>query len=106
MKLSSAQRDALLMIVERYDHAVRAERSRWGEESAQFVADKGVEVPATVDYRTLHALKDRGLIKLQTREARGESLRKGAFGRLIGGTHKYTSTIFLAAPTPLGREVA
>lgn len=103
MKLSSTQRDALRMVIDRYDRAVQSERARWGEESASFVAAKGVEISG-VGYRTLHALENLGLIRLKYREARGESLRKGAFGRLIGGTHKYTNTIFIATPTPLGRE--
>ena len=103
--LAAVQRDALRTIIDRYDRYVQRERARWGEESASFVAAKGIEI-TDVDYRILHALKDQGLIRLQYKEARGESLRKGAFGRLIGGTRKHTSTIFFAAPTQIGREVA
>ncbi len=103
--LSTAQRAALRAIIDRYDRAVQGERSRWGDEAASFVTAKGVEI-SDVGYRTLHALKDRGLIDLQYRTARGESLRRGAYGRWIGGTRKYEGTIFFAVPTPLGREVA
>jgi hypothetical protein len=103
--LSVTQRAALRAVIARYDRAVHEERSRWGDESASFVAAKGVEI-AGIDYRTLHALRDRGLIRLQYGEARGESLRRGAFGRWTGGTRTYTSTIFFAAPTQLGRETA
>lgn len=105
MKLSAAQEGALRAVVDRYDRMVQSERSRWGEESASIVAGKGVEI-ADVDYRTLHALENRGLVRLRYGEAGGESLRRGAFGRWIGGTRKYTDTIFFATPTDLGRKVA
>ena len=104
MKLSATQRDTLRTVVERYDRAVQGERARWGDESASFVANKGVEISG-VDYRTLHTLENQGLIHLKYGKALGESLRKGAFGRRIGGTRKWTDTIFFAAPTQLGREV-
>jgi len=103
MKLSSTQSAVLRTIVDRYDRAVQSERSRWGEESAQFVASKGVEVSG-IRHQTLHALENLGLIRLKYGQARGEQLRKGAFGRLIGGTRKWTDTTFFAAPTPLGRD--
>lgn len=102
--LSAIQHAALRTIIDRYDRAVREERSRWGDESASFVAAKGVEISGI--HRTLHALKTRGWIQLQYGEARGERLRRGAFGRRIGGTHKYSDTIFFVAPTSSGRETA
>ncbi len=104
-KLSDAQRRALRVIVDRYDRAVRDERARWGEESAQRIVANGVDVPG-FGYRTLHALADRGLVTIKTHEGRGEELRKGAFGRLVGGTRKYHYTVFFAAPTDLGRAEA
>jgi hypothetical protein len=105
VKLSSVQKETLRTIVDRYDRAVQSEHKRWGEESARFVADKGVEISG-VDYRTLHALENRGLIRLRYSKTHGETLRRGAFGRWIGGTRKYEGTIFFAAPTDLGRRTA
>ena len=99
------QHETLRTIVGRYDRAVQGERTRWGDESARYVADKGVEISG-VDHRTLHALENRGLIRLRYGKARGESLRRGAFGRWTGGSRRYEDTIFFAIPTDLGREVA
>jgi len=101
VKLSAAQHKALRTIVDQYDRAIQSERTRWGEESAQFVANKGVAI-VDISLRILHALEDRGLIRLKYGQVSGEKLRKGAFGRLIGGTRKSTDTAFFAAPTPLG----
>lgn len=102
--LSPVQRAALSSIIDRYDRAVQKERARWGDESASFVAAKGIEI-ADIGYRTLHALENRGLLDLKYEKTRGERLRRGAFGRWIGGTRKSEATSFFAIPTPLGREV-
>jgi hypothetical protein len=95
----------LISIVDRFDRAVRDERARWGEMSAARVAARGVET-TEFDYRTLHALANRGLVQLTTAEGSGEELRRGAFGRWIGGTRKSRFVILFAAPTDLGRVEA
>jgi hypothetical protein len=105
VRLTPTQRTALISIVDRFDRAVRDERTRWGEESATRVAARGVET-FEFDYRTLHALANRGLVRLTSAESRGEELRRGSFGRWIGGTRKSSHVILFAAPTDLGRVEA
>jgi hypothetical protein len=104
-KLKPTQDKALYAIVEEYDRAVAAERERWGEASAAAVAAKGIDPALLVKgHRTLHALEDRGMItrKSETRDF-GERLRKGSWGRRLGGTVTDRYTQHLVVPTPAAR---
>jgi hypothetical protein len=103
--LSFTQEAAIRAIVEAYDTAIAGERARWGEASAASVAAHGID-PALIvkSYRTLHALEDRGMItrKSQTRVF-GERLRKGAWGRRLGGTVTDRYSQHMVVPTPIAR---
>lgn len=108
MKLSDTMLQALKAIVLEYDRSVTAERRRWGEEHAQNLAKKGIDPALLVDgHRTLHALEKRGFITFTTRAANfGETPRRGAYGRRIGGVKQQPYTQFIVKPTAAGRAIA
>lgn len=107
MKLSPTMREALSKIVAEDDAAVARELKLWGIASAAAVARKGIDTSQIVSgYKTLHALVYRGLIARTTRTMESESLRRGAYGRWIGGTTRHLSTASRVVPTALGRAIA
>jgi hypothetical protein len=85
MRLTPVQRTVLISIVDRFDRTVH-ERARWAG---------SVEV-SEFDRRTLHALANRGLVKISARESSSEDLR----------TRTRLQVILFAAPTDLGRAEA
>lgn len=103
MKLSPTQEQVLREIVTRYNRDVEFERARWGEESAQRVAGRGV--PAVEHpYRTLHALEKAGLLTLRYSESEASDFRRGSYGRWIGGTTTHAFVNTFALPTQKGQE--
>lgn len=104
MKLTEPQRIALASIIVRYDAFVARELARWGKESADRVAASGIEI-TDVPQRTLHALVDRGLLVMSSREGYYKKDRRGAYGRRIGGTKSGTFINLFFVPTSIGRSV-
>jgi hypothetical protein len=92
---------ALALLVRDYDAAVSGERARWGDVSASHVAEKGVELD--VEDRTMNDLIDRGLAVMTTAQGTGNELRRGAFGRWIGGSRTRTFVVRFYRPTDAGR---
>ncbi len=55
-------------------------------------------------YTTLHALEDLGLVQFRCVHSEHSDLRRGAYGRWIGGTVRWTSSTFLVMLTADGHE--
>jgi hypothetical protein len=107
MRYSATMLEALRRIVAEYDVAAQQERQRWGERSAASLAAKGIDVAGlSRDYRTVHALVDRGALTM-TAEPRtfGETLRKGSWGHRLGGTKQHRYVQIVVVPTERGRKV-
>jgi hypothetical protein len=104
-RLTAVQRAALRAIVAEYDRAVAFERVRWGDKSADVVAARGICADSIALQSTVMALESRGLVQIRRHDVRGEKLRKGAFGKFLGGTKTWTETSFSAAPTDTGRAL-
>ena len=87
-RLSAVQRTALITIISSYDRAVRDELARWGGLGEQGAAARGVETPRSTTARSTRS-QIRGFVHVTTATGSGEELRRGAFGRWIGGTKKH-----------------
>lgn len=108
MSITPAQAEALARVVAEFDRANASNIARWGEPLRGLVAvvtgaHAGTPGWVARDVRTLHALRDAGLIDLTATVERGEALRRGSYGRWIGGTSRRTWVAFAARPTPAGR---
>ncbi len=89
----------LRAIVKEHEDGVIKERKLWGEKSATSLAAKGV-CSANYPWRDVSGLIDRGLLRVVSVEhAEGERLRRGAYGKWIGGTKRTTSSSFMVLPT-------
>lgn len=102
-KLSPVQSEALRTLVVKYRQAVATEGALWGQKSANALAEKGVCVDGwNVAFPTWRALERAGLVTVRTRQTEHESLRRGAYGRWIGGSKTRTETSFTVRPTAAG----
>lgn len=99
MKLSPVMLDALRKLVAEYDAAVLNERVRWGAELKGGIDASG----ASKSYRTIHALIDRGMLTFERCPKTTETLRKGSWGKLLGGTNKHYIGILIVKPTDAAR---
>lgn len=118
MKISPAQQKVFDFFKKAYAHAlsgIEAERQRWGDDSANALEHglktKGIQVfigaPAygsvssnsvTAPVSTWVALERAGYLKLVPVSQQGSELRKGAWGRWLGGTKPTYSRNFYALP--------
>lgn len=96
--LSPTQREALARIVSAFDAMDANERARWGKPFEGFV-DAGDPRRQTIE--RLEAL---GLIEVKREHLVSTSLRRGAYGRWLGGTRRYTDVGFQFRPTEKGRQ--
>lgn len=92
--LSPTMRRALKTIIDRYDRSMKHE-----------VTPIGLAV-FDIDYRTLQALAKRDMIAIKTKVDEDSELRRGSFGRWIGGTERHTTVTLFVTPTALGRAEA
>jgi hypothetical protein len=112
MKLSDAQHRALSAIVNTHDAAVADELKRWGAESSTSLEKRGLPL-GTIELRadtkisvtTLWSLESKGLVTVKAERSEHESLRRGDYGRWIGGTKSHLETTFVVRPTEAGRAV-
>lgn len=94
--LSSAMRAALAKVVRAYD-------AELAHSDAAKLAASGLFVAGLRD-RTMDALVSRGMVEIaSTYEVHGEEFRRGAFGRWIGGTTRWTEIARRYRPTDAGR---
>ncbi len=97
--LSPTMLDALRVIVAEYDAAVLNEKTRWGGElKGGVTAHDGRN-----GYRTVHALIDRGMLTFETARTEAEWLRKGSWGKRLGGTHRRVLVTLIVKPTDAAR---
>lgn len=96
--MTDKQKEALIKIVQRYRLAVNAEQERWGIESAKNIAARGIIV-SDIHRRILDALHEQGFLELAISSGTSSSLRRGAYGRWIGGTKSTTYTTQFWKPT-------
>ena len=103
--LSPTQDAAIRAIVAAYDTAVARERELWGEKSAAAVAAKGIDTAQIVKrHKTVHALEALHLITRKSHvQTFGERLRKGPWGRRLGGTVTDRYVQHMVVPTALAR---
>ncbi len=99
--LSATQTAALAEIIARWDDMSAKELARWGK---TFVP--GGSFIDAVQYRnaTLHVLREKGMITIRTAVHTAERLRRGAYGKWIGGTRLYSETALNVCPTDAGRK--
>lgn len=96
--------DALGKIIDQYDQDVAFQHKRWGEASAARLAEEGIDPALICNYRTIHALADCKLIEITSMTPKyQERLRKGSFGKRLGGTVKDHYIQFIVKPTDAGR---
>lgn len=108
MDLSDVEHAALRDLVARYDALVRHERERWGNELRGGVDVTPQSGRSQAERRKLIlALETAGAIVVDRTSYEVEGpLRKGSFGRLLGGSHKGWSGSWVAKPTAAGRRAA
>jgi hypothetical protein len=108
--ISPTQRKLLAAIIEEYDRAVKNEAKNWGAQGAARVAKRGIEVSLILsrlkaNYKSIHALGDAGAIKWENAGNWNEVLRKGKFGRMLGGTRQVWASAFIVVPLDAGRAM-
>lgn len=101
-QLSPAMRVALRAIVRAFDAANAKEKARWGKA----LADINVLDAGNINPRTFRALADAGLILFSTKTHTAAHLRRGAYGRRLGGTRSEFVVNVFVAPTDSGRREA
>lgn len=108
MKLTAAQRSALADIVNAWDTANEHQIARWGAPlrgGVTLIAGRStLNHSLTFDIRTIRALEDAGLIAVERYDVHSESLRRGSYGRWIGGSTRRVQTGMNAKPTAAGRR--
>lgn len=101
-KLSPAQDKALRAIVAGFDARNAANVARWG---SQISTVNACDVLESYDYRTLFALERAGYITVECYSHGTERLRKGSWGRLLGGTHQSVVVNHMVRPTDAARAL-
>ena len=97
--LTPAQQKALDAIVARYLAEVAWEREHWGDASADRLAERGVFVSDLASIATLRALARKAAIEITDAvPTRSQELRRGAFGRWLGGTRDTFHSRLIARP--------
>lgn len=104
-KLSPTQVSALRDVVTRFDDAVARELKNWGAASAAKVAVNGVDESPDFALPTMNALIDRGMVTFTSHHGEHNSLRRGAYGRWIGGSVTRHFATRRYVPTEKGRVV-
>jgi len=105
--LSPTQVLALRAIVSAYDEAVAFELKRWGAESSAKIAKAGIDPVLYGPQTTINSLLRHGYLTLAgTSRHQTERLRKGAFGKFLGGVHHGEYVQQSVVPTQFGRTVA
>ena len=110
LALSPTQRADLWRIVNTFDAAVERERAHWGATSAEqmrargvALADVNVGLDRQISFRDVHALAERGLLRVETTRNSESSLRRGSYGRWLGGSLQREFTTARVTPTDEGR---
>ena len=113
-KPSAEQERALRAIVVAFDDANTKNVARWGNhikdinvEDVVYHDNKGNRVGAKrrhINRKTLFALEALGLITVKTEVKERSSLRRGAYGKWLGGTTTHTYANYSVAPTELGLQ--
>jgi hypothetical protein len=109
--LSPTQHAKLRSLVEGFDAAIERERTLWGAPSAERMRARGVglaDVNARLDHgislRDVHALTERGLLQVATARTSASGLRRGSFGRWLGGSVQRELVTARVTPTEEGRR--
>jgi hypothetical protein len=104
---TSAQLRLLRAIVDEYDRQNADEMRTWKRPLAGFIdvwsAIQAAHLRRNTD--TIWAIKKAGLISMETVTERHTQLRKGYYGRWIGGSEAYGEIGFKVKPTDAGREL-
>ena len=98
-KMTLVQQNALVAINSKYDEMDASERKNWGKAFTGWL-----DVTGDFDVRTVHKLHDLGLIEFQGVTNVHSIMRRGSFGRWLGGTRNVLSTQILVKPTVEGRQ--
>lgn len=101
MKLSATQDTALRTLVAKFDEKNAANMARWGQEITRINACDALD---SYDYRTLFALERAGYITVECVRGESEHLRRGSYGRWIGGTVKTPHVNHIVRITDAGRD--
>lgn len=100
-KLSSAQEKALVWIVTEWDRRSQKELERWGK---SFVQGRNfVDLDPQFRFATGHRLEELGMITMRTYRGQSEHLRRGSYGRWIGGSVSTSYVQLNVCPTDAGR---
>lgn len=102
--MTPVQRTALARIVQSWDLASANNIRRWGHPLAHGIDVVVGRGEGRVDIRTLTALEDAGFVDVERFQQDAERLRRGSYGRWIGGTVQWTYTSLLVKPTAAGRK--
>jgi hypothetical protein len=111
LALSPTQRANLRSIVNTFDAAVERERAHWGATSAEqmrakgiALADVNVGLDRKIAFRDVHALAERGFLRIETTRSSETSLRRGSYGRWLGGSTQREFVTARVTPTEEGRR--
>lgn len=103
--MTPVQRAALAAITASWDLASANNLRRWGHPLAHGIDVAIGRGEGRLDIRTLVALEDAGLVVVERYTQHAESLRRGSYGRWIGGSVRRDYTTMLVKPTAAGRKV-
>ena len=98
IRLSPTQTVVLAKIKATYAKAIADELQRWGQDSADNLASKGI-CTADLPHRTVLALARKGQITLSHTTGTSNHLRYGPYGRTWNGSVTRTYTTTYAIPT-------
>ena len=105
MRMSKAQREWLGIVIAEYDATILREFRNWGVESTLQLAEKGILMTG-LPFRTRDALIDAGLLEVGKRGSNEhQELRRGSFGRWIGGSRTRVEGWVTLRPTATGRKL-
>lgn len=96
---TATQIETLRTIVAEYDAAALNERVRWGKELTGGIAASR----NATGYRSVHALIDLGMLTFASHIESHETLRKGSWGKRLGGTRQHRSVVLVVKPTAAAR---
>lgn len=102
--MTPVQRTALATIVRSWDVASANNVRRWGHPLAHGIDVVVGRGEGRVDIRSLVALETAGYVAVERFAAHTESLRRGSYGRWIGGSVRREYTTMLVKPTAAGRK--
>ena len=98
--LSPTQTQALRTLITHYRQGLATEAALWGQASADSMATKGLDVAGWgFKTSTWHALANAGMVTFTARTLTHESLRRGPYGKWIGGTVSHSDTTLIVRPT-------